>query len=210
MPLTLLPGTLADVPSFTSIYLSAFQDVIAHDCFPRTSPHIKEWWTSSNMDDMQHQASARFLKVVDGDEVIAYAKWNVPVKQGTETVLGGDNPDEMPVWPKDANVELCDVFFGHLARERKRIMGSRPHYYLEIVATLPQHQGKGAAGKMIRWGLEQADRDGLEAYVEASPLAVPVYQHYGWKVVADFTLEDRNHTESFMIRTPQPTSKDKV
>ena len=128
MPLTLLPASLADVPTFTSIYLSAFQDVIAHDCFPRTSPHIKEWWTSSNVDDMKNQASARFLKVVDGDEIIAYAKWNVPVKLGAETVLGGDDPDDMPVWPKDANVELCNEFFRHLARERKRIMGDRPHY----------------------------------------------------------------------------------
>ncbi|MCJ1288099.1 hypothetical protein MMC26_007454 [Xylographa opegraphella] len=207
MPLTLLPATLADVPVMTSIYLSAFQDVIAHDCFPRTSPHIKDWWTSSNMDDMKNQASARFLKVVDGDDIVAYAKWNVPVQQGSETVLGGDNPEDMPVWPQDANVELCDEFFGHLARERKRIMGNRSHYYLEIVATLPQHQGKGAAGKMIRWGLDQADRDGLEAYVEASPLAVPVYEHYGWTVVADFTLKDREHTESCMIRSPQQTSK---
>ena len=128
MPLTLLPGTLADVPTFTSIYLSAFRDVIARDCFPRTSPYIKEWWTSSNIDDMNNQPSARYLKVVDDDEIIAYAKWNIPVKCGTETVLGGDNPDDMPVWPQDANVELCDKFFGHLARERKRIMGSRPHY----------------------------------------------------------------------------------
>ncbi|MCJ1321507.1 hypothetical protein MMC15_006852 [Xylographa vitiligo] len=208
MPLTLLPATLADVPAFTSIYLSAFQDVIARDCFPRTSPHIREWWTSSNVDDMKNQASARFLKVVDEGDIVAYAKWNVPVKQGTETLLGGDNPDDMPVWPEDANAELCDEFFGHLARERKRIMGNRPHYYLEIVATLPQHQGKGAAGKMLRWGVDQADRDGLEAYVEASPLVVPVYEHYGWKVVADFTLKDREHTESFMVRTPQQTPKD--
>ena len=61
---------------------------------------------------------------------------------------------------------------------------------------------------MLRWGVDQADRDGLEAYVEASPLVVPVYEHYGWKVVADFTLKDREHTESFMVRTPQQTPKD--
>ncbi|MCJ1392718.1 hypothetical protein MMC18_005589 [Xylographa bjoerkii] len=211
MPLILLPGTPADVSAFTSIYLSAFQDVIARDCFPRSSPYIKEWWTSSNIDDMKNQASARFLKVVDGDEIVAYAKWNVPVRQGAETVLGGDNPDDMPVWPQDADVELCDEFFGHLARERKRIMAARQpneSIDLEIVATLPHQQGKGAAGKMLRWGLDQADREGLEAYVEASPLAVPVYEHYGWKVVADFTLKSRNHTESFMIRTPQQISKE--
>ena len=68
------------------------------------------------------------------------------------------------------------------------------------------HQGKGAAGKMLRWGLDKADAEGLEAYVEASPLAVSVYEHYGWKVVADFTPKNLNHTESLMIRPPRQIS----
>ena len=172
-----------------------------------------------NIDDMKNQPSGRFLKIVEGDVIVAYAKWNVPIIQGGETIVGGDDPDNLPTWPQDADVQLCNEFFGRLASERQRIMGKRPHYCttpfgglsltlifllthidLEFIATLPEHQGKGAAGRMIRWGLEQADRDCLEAYVEASPVSVPVYEHYGWKVVGAFTPKNLSHVESFMLR----------
>ncbi|MCJ1410459.1 hypothetical protein MMC19_004544 [Ptychographa xylographoides] len=200
MSFSLLPATPADMPILTSIYLEAFQNELARVAFPRSSPHIREWWTSMNIDDMKNQPSGRFLKIVEGDVIVAYAKWNVPIIQGGETIVGGDDPDNLPTWPQDADVQLCNEFFGRLASERQRIMGKRPHYYLEFIATLPEHQGKGAAGRMIRWGLEQADRDCLEAYVEASPVSVPVYEHYGWKVVGAFTPKNLSHVESFMLR----------
>lgn len=205
---------------------------------------------------MANQISARFLKVVEGDidgadengvvdvavkdaQIIAYAKWNVPVLVDGKLSGGGDDADDMPVWPEGADAELCNDVFPYFARERKKNMGERPHYCtflpvsfpfhprerlsgcpcqnphsilmwvtdLEIVATLPEHQGKGAAGKLIRWGLERADREGLEAYLEASPAAVPIYEHYGFKTVSSYSPKRIEHTESFMLRAPRPTEE---
>ena len=68
---------------------------------------------------------------------------------------------------------------------------------------MPEHQGKGAAGRLIRWGLEQADAMGLEAYLEASPTARPVYEHFGFKTVEEFRPSKVHHVESFMIRSPK-------
>jgi ribosomal protein S18 acetylase RimI-like enzyme len=51
---------------------------------------------------------------------------------------------------------------------------------LEMVATDPAYQGKGVGSKLMRWGLERADQDGLEAYLEASPDGVRVYEHFGF------------------------------
>ena len=34
---------------------------------------------------------------------------------------------------------------------------------------------------MMRWGLERADIDGVEAYLEASPDAVPLYERHGFR-----------------------------
>ena len=65
---------------------------------------------------------------------------------------------------------------------------------------MPEHHGKGAAGKLIRWGLEQADERGLEAYLEASPLARPVYEHFGFKAVDEFRPSKVDHVETFMLR----------
>ena len=152
MPLTLLPAGPSDMPELTSIYLSAIQDTIACTCFPRASPHVREWWTSSNIDDMRNQPSARFLKVHDGPRTIAYAKWNVPIIRGDETILGGDHPDQMPSWPQDADVELCDDFFGELAKQRQTIMENRPHYCTPKCPTIAFSQRVGQLTYSDRFG----------------------------------------------------------
>ena len=71
---------------------------------------------------------------------------------------------------------------------------------LEILGTAPEHQGKGAAGKLIRWGVEQADANGVEAYVEASPTGRPVYEHFGFKAVEEYRPSTGNYVETFMVR----------
>ena len=52
---------------------------------------------------------------------------------------------------------------------------------LEIVATDLAYQGKGAGSQMIRWALDQADEQGVEAYLEASPDAIPLYERLGFR-----------------------------
>lgn len=69
-----------------------------------------------------------------------------------------------------------------------------------MLATLPEYQGQGAAGMLLRWGLEQADQMGVEAYVEASPAGLPVYRRFGWKERKSVKLMDGTYTEVFMVR----------
>ena len=52
---------------------------------------------------------------------------------------------------------------------------------LEMVATDPAYQGKGAGSQMMRFGMEKADEEGVEAYLEASPDAVPLYEKFGFR-----------------------------
>lgn len=49
------------------------------------------------------------------------------------------------------------------------------------MATDPAYQGKGAGSQLMRWGLKKADEHGLEAFLEASPEAVPLYERLGFK-----------------------------
>lgn len=109
------------------------------------------------------------------DQIIAWSKWNSPSPKPLDT--------DLPKWPDGADVEIADHFFGNLFTRRKRIMGERKHWYLELLATKPNWQGKGAAGKLVRWGLEKADADGLETYIEASPDGKPIYEHFGFKEI---------------------------
>lgn len=78
-----------------------------------------------------------------------------------------------------------------------------------MLATLPEHQDRGAASLLIRWGLDRADRDGLEAYVEASLAGAPVYEHFGWRTSGRVVTLEGQYTEVCMLRPPQPV-KDTV
>src|SRR6266536_4869474 len=84
----------------------------------------------------------------------------------------------LPAWPSESDYALANNFFGNLISKRKEIMGDRKHWYLELVATRQEYQGKGAAGQLLRWGVERADEDGTECYLEASPEGKPIYEQF--------------------------------
>ena len=74
---------------------------------------------------------------------------------------------------------------------------------LEIIATLPEYQGKGAAGQLMRWGVQRADELGVPCYLEANTLGRPIYERFGFRVAGEFTLEEIGHVEYFMVREPK-------
>jgi len=59
-------------------------------------------------------------------------------------------------------------------------MKDKKHWFLDMICVLPEYQGRGAAGMLMRWGTERADHEGVEAYLEASPVGKPVYEHFGF------------------------------
>src|SRR5215469_4503940 len=57
-----------------------------------------------------------------------------------------------------------------------------PHWYLYLIGVDPDRQGTGLAGALLRSRLEQCDRDGQPAYLEATrTTSVPIYQHFGFQ-----------------------------
>lgn len=132
MPLTLSPATAADLPALTDVYMLAFQDPITIACFPRT-PNVRRWWDSHNTEAFMGNPATRFIKVQDGDRIVAYAKWNVPVRAdelaaASRSSSSSSDPRVLPSWPDDADKALCDRFFGGLLEKRKEVMRDRPHY----------------------------------------------------------------------------------
>lgn len=208
MALNLRKATLADVADLVDIYLSAFtKDAVSLLCFPRGNPDVYNWWydmivaeltdpdwhslvittpaptSSSSAEDANADASP------GAEQVIAWCKWNAPSSKPIGTAL--------PRWPDGADVDVANYFFSNLFTRRKRIMGERRHWYLELIATRPEWQGRGAAGKLIRWGLERADAAALETYIEASPDGRPIYEHLGFREVEQLVVDlDGKETET--------------
>ena len=68
---------------------------------------------------------------------------------------------------------------------------------------------------MLRWGTEKADAQGVEAYLDASPDAVKLYERHGFREAAktDTWIENERvagewYRNLIMIRAPSRTLKE--
>ncbi|KAK7955315.1 hypothetical protein PG988_016009 [Apiospora saccharicola] len=177
-------GTAADADAVSSVFSDSFsEDGITKRVFPATSAvaqaSIKNWLGGGLKDP-----HSRYVLAVDdtqsGDAaVVALAKWDVDGALGAE-------------------------FFTMLEKKHKEHMGTRPHWYLELLAVRKSHHGKGLGKHLLSWGLERADQDGVEAYLQASPAGVPLYRKYGFEDIETVTMSRAdNYAEVFMKRQPR-------
>lgn len=67
----------------------------------------------------------------------------------------------------------------------------RKRVYLHVLAVHPNHQRKGIGRKLIQWGLDEADRLGLIAYLEASADGARLYEQTGFEKVKDVYMDLR-------------------
>lgn len=66
-----------------------------------------------------------------------------------------------------------------------------PHYYLPIMATRPERQGRGIGSALLDTVLEQCDREALPAYLEAtSARNESLYARHGFHTIGELPLPD--------------------
>ncbi|TKA71412.1 hypothetical protein B0A55_07707 [Friedmanniomyces simplex] len=173
MPFSILHLQQEDIPPSLEIYFLAFQNPHSLACWPRHLPTVREWWENMFRSEL-HEPGAQWLKAVVSDDddddsigggtggevVVGFCKWRrFEEGEGVGT--------ELPEWPEGADAELCEETFGEWARRHGELMGGRGHWC--------------AGSQLMRWGLERADQEGLEAYLEASPEAVRLYERFGFR-----------------------------
>jgi hypothetical protein len=52
-----------------------------------------------------------------------------------------------------------------------------------MLGTLESHRRRGAAGLHLAWANEISDREGLVGFTEASTIATPLYEKFGYERV---------------------------
>lgn len=66
-----------------------------------------------------------------------------------------------------------------------------PYIYLALLAVAPQHQGKGHAGRLMRFLVDRARDQGRAIYLETQTASnVRLYEHYGFEVVKHIPFTD--------------------
>ncbi|KAL2351639.1 acyl-CoA N-acyltransferase [Cryomyces antarcticus] len=212
MPLEIQPMTESDIPTFVAIFMAAFEGGISR--ILRTTPTPTPESIASNeerfLKALREDSTAHFAKCVDSDtgEVVAGAKWNFYSEGRTEAEL--QKALELPSeWPRGSNVPALEAFLGMLARARVDVMGGKRHALLHILATLPSHHRRGAGALLLREGLDRADNEGIEAYLEASKMGKPLYERFGFETVKELRIDTALYggegvdVHTCMIRQPQ-------
>ena len=71
----------------------------------------------------------------------------------------------------------------------KRHPATPLHYYLAILGTDPDHQGKGIGSSLLKPVLDRCDDDGVGAYLESSKESnIAFYSRHGFEVTTEVRL----------------------
>ncbi|PYI11678.1 hypothetical protein BO78DRAFT_303362 [Aspergillus sclerotiicarbonarius CBS 121057] len=153
--------------------------------FPLTED-VRTWWVDQFRRDIEQSCatnpSSAFLKVTAADGVIAaFAKWRLPVPQAP-----GDK--NKTIWPPSSDADLCERFFQVMESEKKSVMGEKEYFYLDMLGTRPEFNGRGIGSRLLRWGLDRADTAGVETFLASTPQGRGLYERYGLRVVREYEV----------------------
>lgn len=81
-----------------------------------------------------------------------------------------------------------------------RLHPDEPHWYLDLVGTHPEHQGKGMGAALLRPVLDRCDKEGLPVWTYSSnPENLAFYHRLGFEVLDEVVLI-KNAPTVFPIR----------
>jgi GNAT superfamily N-acetyltransferase len=168
-------ATAADRETILSTVLAAFvADPAFRYFFPTDDSYADE--APAFIGDLldQRLASDTVWIVDDG---AAVALWNSPGPSRAGLPPGLTSPTAERIKRFDAVVQ------GMLPRQ--------PHWYLGILATHPDHAGRGLGRVAMSDGLALAREDGLPSCLETvTQVNVAIYERYGWRVTASAVIAD--------------------
>ncbi len=90
-------------------------------------------------------------------------------------------------------------------REHKKM--NKRHYYLMVIAVEPEFQGKGIGSRLMQVGLDKADKDGLECFLETvTPEDVQFYKKHNFEIMVNNGFGNNNQ---FWLMTRDPVAEGK-
>jgi ribosomal protein S18 acetylase RimI-like enzyme len=135
-----------------------------------------------------------------------------PNLEGVAVWLTSDNYP-MTFWRSIRSVPLSTMFsLGREGGARMRYSGKYidavhkrlapfKHWFLLTIGVDPDFQRKGYASKLLRPMLTRIDEEGLPCYLETlDETKIPLYEHFGFKVVEKSTIPETKLTNWAMLR----------
>lgn len=98
-------------------------------------------------------------------------------------LLSGGTDAQPPFLPPELRLDVLTALLTPLRIACSEIMGTKPYFMLNSLAVHPEQQRRGAGKMLLNWGLEVADRVGLEVYLDTSKAGRGLYEKEGFKLV---------------------------
>jgi GNAT superfamily N-acetyltransferase len=175
---TVRKATLADVPELSHALAAAFDDDPIMDwMLPRSLRNRSRRLQSF------HALALRKIhlpndEVYTTDGLEAGAEWDPP---GHWRLGPVQQMLLLPSFIRTLGTRLPAVLQGLTLIEKKH--PREPHFYLGILGTDPQHQGKGLGSALLKPVLDRCDAEGMPAYLESSKESnIPFYNRHGFEV----------------------------
>ncbi|KKY22237.1 putative gnat family [Diplodia seriata] len=215
------------------IYFAAFsRNAFGSAVFP-DAPAVRQWWIDTLSRELQHQKGVAMYNLVeyaDGTDtpvfaneqkhknIVAFAKWLRPMEEGPDSTEAAIEIQTEEPLPAGCDQELFTRYFAELNRRHKACMGTRAHWYLELLATHPSHQRRGAASALVNHVLGSDDygnpanvNANYDAYLEASPEGLSTYRRLGFEKRDGFNVEiEGKPYETLMMVRPAAGKREKT
>ncbi|MGK2947713.1 MAG: GNAT family N-acetyltransferase [Acidimicrobiales bacterium] len=146
---------------------------------PRPAPYLRTFLAHEGRRHLAH----RTVYTVDGHPGAAY--WDPPGHWKTSML---STLRLTPLMLRGMGRRSVAALRG-LARMEQAHAQHPEHYYLAVLGTRPDHQGRGVGAALMAPVLARCDADGIGAYLESSKESnVPYYRRHGFEVVGEVTF----------------------
>ncbi|KAK4574194.1 hypothetical protein LTR86_001955 [Recurvomyces mirabilis] len=200
-----------DVSDMTEVFFRSFNAKFWQYFLPVPSPNDnpggRKFWDESWAMGIDNPTDRSFVveDTENGNKIVAFSRWMVPQKDGNQ-----ERP--WPDMPPGMDMEVAGAFFGGMEENRHEMLDKRPHWFLEMLGVHEDYQKHGIGAVLIKYGTDQADKDGLETYLDASEIGQPYYKkRHNFAHPKGINIPDRPEYGSFyyesLIRDPQPVAK---
>jgi GNAT superfamily N-acetyltransferase len=190
-PVQILPTTdHADFPFITDISSRAYADneYIALAFPPGPDPAASRAFTiRSHILNLTADPSNMYHKAVDPFTglIVGFSYWHFYDDLTREHIAfaGG--------MPLNANVPLLDVSYERTSKMREEFFSNPPRKwaYCANLCVDPEWHRRGVGKALLEEVLKEVDRQGLEAWLEASDKGKGLYEKLGWKVEMTFDAD---------------------
>lgn len=137
----------------------------------------------------------------DANSLLPVAEATVQNEAKSPINVVDDTKQELDMGKAAFEKSHIDIWNGYI-----RSIRGKKHIYLRRVVVLPQYQRQGIATKLLRWGAEYSDREGIVGWLNARPAGLPMYRKAGWVPVntVSYSLPDVHVAPVVqMLRKPQ-------